>query len=143
MTIRDAGPGDRAAILEIDPVAQTDRDRVKFIERVLESALCLVAEDGSGILGYGVLEYTFFENGFISMVYVSDSARRKGVGTSLMKELASRCETLKLFTSTNESNSGMQGLLEKLGYARSGTIENLDPGDPELVYFQELGSETA
>lgn len=28
----------------------------------------------------------------------------------------------------------MQRLLERLGYERCGSIENLDPGDPELVY---------
>jgi hypothetical protein len=36
----------------------------------------------------------------------------------------------------------MQNLCEKLGFARSGIIENLDVGDPEIVYFKRL-SESA
>gem|GEM_PF-5850403 len=32
----------------------------------------------------------------------------------------------------------MQLLLEKSGYSLSGFIDNLDPGDPELVYFKRL-----
>jgi hypothetical protein len=32
----------------------------------------------------------------------------------------------------------MQSLLQKLGYRHSGTIEDLDPGDPELFYSRQL-----
>jgi hypothetical protein len=32
----------------------------------------------------------------------------------------------------------MQRVLENLSYERSGVIYNLDPGDPELVYFKNL-----
>jgi hypothetical protein len=44
----------------------------------------------------------------------------------------------KLFTSTNQSNTVMQTLCEKLGYVRSGWIENLDDDDPEIIYFKRL-----
>ncbi len=53
------------------------------------------------------------------------------------------CQTDKLFTSTNQSNRPMQKLLEKLGYQPSGYIENLDEGDPELVYFKRLKAAAA
>ena len=72
------------------------------------------------------------------MVYVAKSERRRGVGRSLMRALANQCKTSKLFTSTNESNSAMRALLATLGYVPSGVIENLDPGDPELVFFLDL-----
>ncbi|MEO0538637.1 MAG: GNAT family N-acetyltransferase, partial [Cyanobacteria bacterium P01_A01_bin.123] len=42
------------------------------------------------------------------------------------------------FTSTNESNLLMQALMAKLRYIPSGIINNLDEGDPELVYFKRL-----
>lgn len=32
----------------------------------------------------------------------------------------------------------MQRRCERLGYARSGLIEHLDEGDPELIYFKQL-----
>lgn len=90
------------------------------------------------VLGYGVLEYTFFENGFVSMVYVHPNSRQRGVGIGLMRYLEATCQTPKLFTSTNLSNLPMQSLLAKLGYRLSGVIHDLDEGDPELVYVKYL-----
>ena len=55
-----------------------------------------------------------------------------------MRHIESICVGKKLFTSTNESNTPMQRLCEQLGFVRSGRIENLDEGDPEIVYFKRL-----
>ncbi len=140
MLIRDGHIADQDAILSIDHIAGREPARIACIERSLTSATCLVAAGDGGVLGYAVLEYTFFGNGFISMLYVAETARRQGVGTALMKAVTSRCRTRKLFTSTNRSNLPMQALLAALGYVPSGIIENLDVGDPELVYFLDLGS---
>ena len=60
-----------------------------------------------------------------------------------MESLAARCKTDKLFTSTNQSNEPMQQLLTRLGYKPSGVIYNVDPGDPELVYFRHAGAGAA
>jgi ribosomal protein S18 acetylase RimI-like enzyme len=137
--LRDATPTDRDAIVAIDHLAH---ERVDFIERALQSRNCLVAERDGQVVAYGVLEYTFFEQGFVSMLYVAEAERRHGIGRSLMEALAARCKTRKLFTSTNESNGPMQALLKTMGYIPSGIIENLDPGDPEVVYFHDLGQRT-
>ena len=136
--IRDANHSDRDAILAIDEIAQCEQERIDFIDRAIDSATCLVADNNGTVIAYGVLEYSFFGNGFVSMVYVANSARRRGVGRSLMRALANQCKTSKLFTSTNESNSAMRALLATLGYVPSGVIENLDPDDPELVFFLDL-----
>ena len=32
----------------------------------------------------------------------------------------------------------MQALCEKLGFVKSGWIDNLDEGDPEIIYFKRL-----
>ena len=55
-----------------------------------------------------------------------------------IRHLINECRTPKLFTSTNQSNIPMQRLLATLEFARSGFIENLDEGDPEVVYFKRL-----
>jgi GNAT superfamily N-acetyltransferase len=85
-----------------------------------------------------VLEYTFFDQGFVPMVYVAESWRRHGVGAALLEALARRCTTPKLFTSTNASNGPMQALLANAGFVPSGIVHNLDPGDPELIYVRFL-----
>jgi len=56
----------------------------------------------------------------------------------LVRHVEQECRTPKLFTSTNESNAPMRALLAKLGFSPSGVIENLDEGDPELVFFKRL-----
>lgn len=87
------------------------------------------------MIGYGILNKSFFENDFIPLIVVKASARRRGVATAIMTTLASQC-TGKTFTSTNASNIAMRQLLTRLGFAESGHIENLDDNDPELVFVK-------
>lgn len=136
--IRDAKPSDRDAIIAFDHGVDLEPGRIPFIDRVLSAATCLVAESEGRVVAYGSLEYTFYDNGFVSMLQVAEPQRRRGIGRSLMEALAARCTTPKLFTSTNESNKPMHALLHFLGYVPSGVIENLDVGDPEIVYFLDL-----
>lgn len=124
-------------ICSFDMIAQTDESRRKFISRSVATKNCFVAVEKQ-IWGYGVLEYTFYDHGFISMLYVRPEYRRHGVGTALVRYFESLCQTAKLFTSTNLSNLPMQSLLVKLGYKFSGVIHELDAGDPELVYVKYL-----
>jgi GNAT superfamily N-acetyltransferase len=143
MQIREATLADREPIVGFDEVAKQDPERTGFIDRAVQSGACLVAEAEGRVVAYGVLEYTFFGHGFVSMLYVAPAARRCGVGRTLLNSLTSRCSTTKLFTSTNESNLPMRRLLDALGWAPSGVIYNLDVDDPELVYFFDRGGRTA
>jgi ribosomal protein S18 acetylase RimI-like enzyme len=104
---------------------------------------CFVCTESGRILGYGVLEYSFYEQGFISMVYAAGDQRRQGIGAALCSALEEHCTTPKLFTSTNQTNVPMQLLLQKRGYVESGIIFNLDPGDPELIHFKRLRQDVA
>jgi RimJ/RimL family protein N-acetyltransferase len=45
--------------------------------------------------------------------------------------------TEKLFSSTNQSNDAMHKVYEANGFTKSGLIDNLDEGDPEIIYFIE------
>ena len=137
LEIRLAQAEDMDAILAFDHLAEQEKEREEFIRRLVGQGACYVAVQGS-LLGYAVLEYTFFEQGFISMLYVRADHRRSGVGTALMQHMESLCHTRKLFTSTNLSNRPMQALLARLGYHLSGVIHDLDEGDPELVYVKVL-----
>ncbi|WP_245234515.1 GNAT family N-acetyltransferase [Streptomyces flavochromogenes] len=94
-----------------------------------------MAEDASGPLGYCVVEYTFFDQGFVTMLMVVPSARGKGVGYRLLESAAVSCTTSKLFTSTNVTNQPMQRLLQRAGWSPMGLLHGLDEGDPELFYL--------
>jgi RimJ/RimL family protein N-acetyltransferase len=56
----------------------------------------------------------------------------------LLRYLVSICQTPKLFSSTNQSNRPMQALFAKVGFEQSGRIDNLDPNDPEIVYYKAV-----
>ena len=142
MHIRAGTPEDVGVLISFDHVAQRDTRRVDFVAHAIRSGNCFVAERSGKLVGYLVLTHSFYGNGMIELVYVAEAHRRSGVGRALIEFAEARCRTPKLFTSTNLSNKPMQLLLGKLGFKLSGYIENLDPGDPELVYFKRLRGET-
>jgi ribosomal protein S18 acetylase RimI-like enzyme len=141
--VRPAEPRDIEAIIAFDEIAQRKQSRVAMIERSVGSENCFVVVLENQVVGYVVLNYTFYDNGFVDMLYVDPHFRRRGIGSALISHVEQRCTTPKLFTSANQSNAAMQALLAKSGYRPSGVIENLDDGDPELIYMKPLQSDTA
>jgi len=128
------------SIWALDPMVLGNSSRKDFLARAVRDGQCLLARIGDTMVGFGVLEQTFYEQGFISLLIVHPDHRRCGVATALIRHIESICPTEKLFTSTNESNFIAQRVFETLGFARSGYIEHLDEGDPEIIYFKRLGS---
>jgi GNAT superfamily N-acetyltransferase len=138
ISIRLANEGDVQALCSLDLIARRENKRREFIVRSVAAGACSVALDEDEVIGYGVLNYSFYDNGCIEMLYVRSDYRRQGAGAALLRYLESLCETSKLFTSTNLSNLAMQSLLSKSEYVLSGVLHNLDEGDPEIVYFKRL-----
>jgi len=138
ISIRPAVERDIQALCSLDLIAREENERREFIRCEVASGTCFVAVADEEVIGYGVLNYTFYYNGCIDMLYVHTGHQRRGEGEALLRHLESLCQTPKLFTSTNLSNLRMQSLLAKLEYELSGVIHNLDEGDPEIVYFKRL-----
>jgi ribosomal protein S18 acetylase RimI-like enzyme len=137
-SIRLAVSADIHSILRFDQVAQREERRRAFIAHSVDAGTCWVIVDAQQVAGYAVLNYSFFEQGFISVLYIHPDYRRQGAGLRLMQHLETICQTEKLFTSINLSNLPMQSLLARLSYLLSGVIHHLDEGDPELVYVKYL-----
>ncbi|MCS3509279.1 GNAT family N-acetyltransferase [Achromobacter sp. JUb104] len=138
MNVRLASRQDIDSIIELDPLAKREQGRSAFITKAVAAGQCWVAVeagDAKALIGYGVLNKSFFENNFVPLVVVKITARRRGVATAIMTTLESQCAG-KLFTSTNTSNFAMRRLLMRLGFVESGQIENLDDNDPELVFVK-------
>ena len=137
--VRIAQSVDIDSIVELDPIARQEPGRRTFIAQAVAAGQCwaaTAAEDASALVGYGVLDRSFFGHDFIPLIVVKRSARRRGVATAIMRTLELQCQGGKLFTSTNRANIAMRQLLGRLGFIRSGQIENLDDGDPELVFVK-------
>lgn len=134
--IRQAVADDLSTLSDLDRTARGSADRGDFIRDAVKGHRAWVVELSEGIIGYGVLSHGFFGRSFIDLIYIAETLRSSGYGPKLILFLEGQSKSDDLFTSTNESNSHMQHVLEKLGYERSGVIHHLDPGDPEIVYVK-------
>lgn len=138
MEIRQARDDDVAVMCAADRIAVDQKKRQEVIRKLVREGTAYVAVLGGAVAGYAVLEHSFFERGFMSLLMVRQAHRRRGVGSALVRHVEGLCESDRIFTSTNQSNLPMQSLLQKLGYRHSGTVEDLDPGDPELFYSRQV-----
>jgi ribosomal protein S18 acetylase RimI-like enzyme len=104
--------------------------------RVREGTLAAFI-DGS-LCGVAEFHTLFYGHAFIALLLVDERFRRRGVASALISACANAAPTNKLFVSTNTSNLAAQALFLHLGFRPSGSIDNLDEGDPELVYCKLL-----
>jgi RimJ/RimL family protein N-acetyltransferase len=58
------------------------------------------------------------------------------LASSLLTHMSRISPTNKLFSSTNESNESMKKVFIKNNFKKSGYIDNLDEGDPEIIYYR-------
>lgn len=134
MFTRIAKPEDIAALCALDTWLPQDPRRADEIDIWVRAGQAYIALMDGLPAGYGVLTHSFFHEGFVEMLMVGTRFRRQGIGAALVEHLARQCRTQRLWTSTNQSNLAMQSLLTRLGFTRSGIIEGLDDGDPELIW---------
>lgn len=98
-----------------------------------------VAEEEGKFAGW--LRYNLFWDNtpFINLLYVLDSHRGKGVGTSLMEywEIRMKWAGYETIMTSTQSNEYAQHFYNRLGYAAVGGF--LPPGEPyELILAKKL-----
>jgi ribosomal protein S18 acetylase RimI-like enzyme len=138
IAVEKATEQDIDSLLMLDHRTTSTSSRINIITEAIKAGQCFINKKNDNITGFGVLEYTFFGQGLIGLLIVGSEYRRRGIASAIIRYIESICKTKKLFTSTNESNIIAQKVYESLGFIRSGYIENLDEGDPEIVYFKQL-----
>jgi GNAT superfamily N-acetyltransferase len=136
LIVERATEDDLAGVLAID--ASVETSHAAYLLEALRQRHLLIAREGEEHLGYAVVTRHFYGYPFIDLVVVRHEARRRGVAQALVSYIEKTQPGEKLFTSTNESNAPMHALMAKLGFVRSGWIDNLDEGDPEIIYFKRL-----
>jgi len=144
--IRPAVAGDLPALVALDCEVRTGADQPGHAADWLEADAasrfsdwierreCFIALSGGAVAGLGIFHYHFFHSGFIDLVLVGAAHRRRGVGRALVRFLAARCTSDKVWISTNLSNTPMQKLIASEGFQMAGFVDGLDPGDPELIF---------
>jgi len=138
LSLRSGSPDDLLGIVFADPLCKSIPERARQIQRALAQGECIVAIEGDRVVGYVILDNSFFGHAFIPLLVVAAQNRRAGIGTLLISEVERRCHREKLFISANESNVPAQRLFALREFVSSGRIENLDDTDDELVYCKWL-----
>lgn len=138
VTLRTGAMADLPGLRFVDPLMRADPDRARLIESSLRNEECIVAADGDDLCGFAVLNYSFFNQGFVPLLVVAVGNRRSGIGTQLLAEVERRCTKTKLYVSANRSNMPAQWLFEKCGFVPSGHIANLDLDDGEMLFFKSV-----
>lgn len=140
VSVERATPRDREAVLGVEAEGRAIDGRTTAITLAIEDGRCLVARDGEAVLGFAVHDRSLFGQPFLALLRVRQVDRRRGIGTALVQGVIAGTDGDRLFSSTNASNTAMRMLLGRLGFVASGFIENLDPGDPEMIYVKWLGA---
>jgi GNAT superfamily N-acetyltransferase len=94
------------------------------------------------IWAYAWIYEGFFGHTFLAYLAVEPPYRRHTFAGMLLEEAEHRAVTDRVFSSTNVSNIAMQAVFNHYGWRRCGQIDELDPGDPELVYMKYPGEIT-
>jgi GNAT superfamily N-acetyltransferase len=141
INVRKAAITDAQSIKNIDTIVPLNPTRAEMIDTWLHKDIVLVAEIDERIIGYGVLNHEFFHQSQIDILMISKEHRGKGIGEAILLALEKYTDTSKMFVTTNISNHSMQKLLFRNGYKPCGYIDELDPGDPELVFVKHIGIE--
>jgi L-amino acid N-acyltransferase YncA len=139
MKVIEARKKDIEQIIEIDKeIIGTDR-RKKEIGQAIEQNRCLLVIHEGIIAGFLLYHTHFFECTFVSLIMIKPSHQKMGLASTLLSHMTEFSKTEKLFSSTNQSNLAMQKIFEANAFIKSGMVENLDEGDPELIYFKRIG----
>lgn len=145
VAVRPAAVTDLPALSGADHMLIDGSERWSELHDLLTRGWGLLAEDlrddARSVIGYvAVSPRHFFERDFIALLVVADAWRRQGVGTKLINAAISRVTTDVVFTSTNASNLPMRALLNREDWLISGTLDGLDVGDPEIVFYRRVSS---
>ena len=133
---RRIGPTDIDLVARVDPRLEPASASRQHIVDLLGVGMSWAVVLGEHAVGFAIVTRHFYGFPFVDLLHVNQAHRREGVGQALMDHCEAAHDADRIFTSTNESNAPMRRLLAKADWSVSGLIENLDPGDPELVFVK-------
>jgi len=130
------GRSDIARLAEVDPRLAHDSGLSAHVSELLDAGLSWVAATCEGPVGFAIVTRRFFGFPFVDLLFVHRDHRRAGVARALLAHCEAAHAADRIFTSTNQSNAPMRGLMERLRWRACGQIDALDPGDPELFFVK-------
>jgi GNAT superfamily N-acetyltransferase len=107
----------------------------------LQAGELFVADiDGRPAIGYlRIAPRDFLGWPLVANLCVRKDHRRQGTGRRLMESAVADARFIRLYTSTEEGNTPMHALLERLGAYRIGHVDKLNfSGEREILYCLKM-----
>lgn len=138
LRIDQARAKDLEAMVEINQAAAPKWHKLRHLNAALADKRVFIAFVGRIPAGFLIWTKYFYSHYFIDLVVVHPKMRRHGVASALIHAMENFSPGNKLFSSTNRSNTAMQGVFERAGFVKSGFITHLDRNNPELIYYKKV-----
>ena len=138
VSVRAAREDDLEGCLEVDCAVIGDDRRAPFLKARIEQDRLYVAEVEGRIVGLIAYETEWIGQFYVSLVCVHPDYRKRGVARRLFAAVEGHCKTGRLFSSTEEDNQVSIKMHERLGFQRSGYIDNLPQPTREIIYFKRV-----
>ena len=129
--VADAAPcADLAALV-------LGRDRAgPFIKSHLERHHLIVAEVREAVVGLLAYRTDWFQCTFVSLVVIHEDYRLRGIAREFFRSVETVSASPRIFSSTEETNTGAIRMHTALGFTPSGYIDNLPQGTRELLFYR-------
>jgi ribosomal protein S18 acetylase RimI-like enzyme len=137
LNIELAKKSDLLDLIHIDQAVIGNDHRSALIDKSIQDRCCFVCKIEGRPAGFLLSNKQFFSHWFVSLVIVHPDCRKRGIVRGLFTAFEEMADEIKIFSSANQSHNIMQRLFLLLGYEKSGLIENLDEGDPEIIYVKK------
>jgi GNAT superfamily N-acetyltransferase len=125
---------DDMALLEGFALSVPEVSNAARVQDLVGKSDLFVALIGHEIVGLVVRDQSFFGRDFVSKLFVRETFRNLRVGMALMTTMVEARRSEQVFSSSNLSNMPMLAMFRTLGWIYAGTIDHLDPGDPEVFF---------
>ncbi len=136
--IERASSGDFEHICALDETVHQGAPRRRFIGEACARGHVAVARVDDAIRGFVIFDESFFDQFFVRLLLVHPDFRRHGLATALMRAAELECQAPRCSPRPTSRTSRCSSCASRLGYVKSGYVENFDEGDPELIYVKLL-----